>query len=556
MAKMIPPVIPKEVLESKKLDGEKIVYQLLEKRLGQSWTVIYSQEWLGNTNTNLPIREGETDFILLHPEHGILILEVKGGVEITYNQFEDKWFSLSKSGVLHDIIDPFSQARGSKNAILNLIKSNSKFSDLNSPYKEVVIGYCVAFPEFDTREGSLGFYNDENITITKKDLQSIEKRILEIIDFYKQNISVNRLKTRDVVNNLISLKSSTVKFRGTLRSWIESENVVIHQATESQIAVLRVAKDFADHIYISGCAGSGKTLIATTLAEEFALEGKKVLLVCFNTLLGKSFEIFSKKFSLIEAGSYYDVLYRIFKYSRNIDFSDNDSVISHILENDYDKFDVLIIDEAQDLQPEQIDILRLLEDKEGKCIIFSDDNQRVMNTNPYIPKGFRKHHFSDNLRNTQKIFDQVKQYHHQPESIVSKGPTGRKVEITEKYQKGNYDQMFSIIRSKVNQLVFQENINVDNIVILTPKSVNNSALKQLNIQNISFCTFSDYPKENSIRIDTVRRFKGLESDVVILTETDEVDMKDLDLKNSLLYVGMSRAKNHLIIVPSSDTTIE
>jgi DNA helicase IV len=51
-------------------------------------------------------------------------------------------------------------------------------------------------------------------------------------------------------------------------------------------------------------------------------------------------------------------------------------------------------------------------------------------------------------------------------------------------------------------------------------------------------------------VDTVRRFKGLESEVVIITELDELNEKEKELKENLLYVSFSRAKNHLIIVPS------
>jgi len=50
---------------------------------------------------------------------------------------------------------------------------------------------------------------------------------------------------------------------------------------------------------------------------------------------------------------------------------------------------------------------------------------------------------------------------------------------------------------------------------------------------------------NNIFCSTIHSFKGLESPVVILTETDAIKK---DRKDELLYVATSRANSHLIIV--------
>jgi len=45
--------------------------------------------------------------------------------------------------------------------------------------------------------------------------------------------------------------------------------------------------------------------------------------------------------------------------------------------------------------------------------------------------------------------------------------------------------------------------------------------------------------------DTIRRFKGLERPVIILVELSAKDAKTLD---KLLYVGGSRARQHLVVI--------
>lgn len=51
-------------------------------------------------------------------------------------------------------------------------------------------------------------------------------------------------------------------------------------------------------------------------------------------------------------------------------------------------------------------------------------------------------------------------------------------------------------------------------------------------------------------LQTVRRFKGLERPVVILTTIDDLQAAD---ETSLLYCGLSRARAHLVIVATEAT---
>ena len=51
-------------------------------------------------------------------------------------------------------------------------------------------------------------------------------------------------------------------------------------------------------------------------------------------------------------------------------------------------------------------------------------------------------------------------------------------------------------------------------------------------------------KENCITLDSIRRFKGLEKTVIIVTNLGEINKETV--KN--LYTGLSRARAHLIII--------
>ena len=55
----------------------------------------------------------------------------------------------------------------------------------------------------------------------------------------------------------------------------------------------------------------------------------------------------------------------------------------------------------------------------------------------------------------------------------------------------------------------------------------------------------DTDMHNAVRVSTIYRFKGLESVVVILSEMDQV--RD-EIQNQLVYVGLSRARHHVVVI--------
>ena len=64
-------------------------------------------------------------------------------------------------------------------------------------------------------------------------------------------------------------------------------------------------------------------------------------------------------------------------------------------------------------------------------------------------------------------------------------------------------------------------------------------------------TTTDQAAEPSkVLLETVRRFNGLERQVVILTAIDELTADD---ETALLYVGLSRARVHLVVIATEVT---
>ena len=86
---------PKELVDVKSR-AEVDLYIAFEQELDSSYTVFHSVPWLGLDENRRP-RDGETDFVIAHPQRGILVLEVKGG-GISYERESDRWKSRDLSG--------------------------------------------------------------------------------------------------------------------------------------------------------------------------------------------------------------------------------------------------------------------------------------------------------------------------------------------------------------------------------------------------------------------------------------------------------------------------
>lgn len=122
MAKMIPPSFPDD--KRKDLGAERAVYYALKKQLDDDYTVLWSISTLGANVRQL-------DFLVLHPQFGLVVIEVKGGQVTLGNPMDPhrKWTAATRAGVSVKPIDnPYQQALGAGMAFIADWKANSSFN--------------------------------------------------------------------------------------------------------------------------------------------------------------------------------------------------------------------------------------------------------------------------------------------------------------------------------------------------------------------------------------------------------------------------------------------
>ena len=99
----------------------------------------------------------------------------------------------------------------------------------------------------------------------------------------------------------------------------------------------------------------------------------------------------------------------------------------------------------------------------------------------------------------------------------------------------------------------KQGISADDIVILTPRSYENSSLWKFgqlgNVRLVSQRTGAS----GEVFCTTIHQYKGLESPVVILAEIESEIAPSL---KKLLYIGASRACNHLIMIVHDGVLLE
>ena len=111
MALMIPQ-LNQDQLDAIQSPAEATLYVSLRDRLPDGFEVYHSVGWILKRNESMAM-DGETDFVICHPDHGFLTIEVKGG-GIGYDADFDEWHSIDARNRKHVIKDPVRQALGAK----------------------------------------------------------------------------------------------------------------------------------------------------------------------------------------------------------------------------------------------------------------------------------------------------------------------------------------------------------------------------------------------------------------------------------------------------------
>src|SRR5205814_510041 len=138
-------------------------------------------------------------------------------------------------------------------------------------------------------------------------------------------------------------------------------------------------------------------------------------------------------------------------------------------------YDALIVDEAQDFQPDWWDPLQLLLTNADKSplYVFYDTNQKIFPVKKdALPVAGDPMLLTRNCRNTKRIHTVVRAYY-EGDEIEAVGPEGLPVELT---TYSTRKELKELLDAAIRQWLGEAKLAPSDIALLTPQSVDSSVL--------------------------------------------------------------------------------
>lgn len=358
-------------------------------------------------------------------------------------------------------------------------------------------------------------------------------------------------------------------------------HIQLHNAEEELISLTKEQYRCLDQIddnprcLIEGPAGTGKTLIAIEEAKRAAARGEKIALFCFNSNLGEwlcnYFSVMPESLRPAYVGTLHKFLVQTVKNrGKQLYFPQNDGSVQMFYEKDlpeqalsaiddtFEKYDKIIVDEAQDLISHIY--LKVMDTclkkglSRGKWIMFGDFSMQAIyagvRTGEDMKKmlegytSFIRFKLTLNCRNTKQICEEIRTVtgFMAPYKLWTKAEGPPVNYITYSSLNDQRDKLRDLLSG-----LYDMNIEAGKITILSPNKRVNSVVSLLSDFNIVDYQIS---QGSNTAFCTIQAFKGLENTIIILTDIEDYSSE------KLMYVGLSRARTGLYILESEKATKE
>lgn len=546
---MYPEILTEDIRSDKKRKAELKVYSALKKTLPCGFHVFYNCNWLDQHGQSYK-NDGEADFVIAHEKLGYIVLEVKGGV-ISRDKKSRQWYATGSGNETHKIKNPIEQAKKSKHVIFKKLKEILG-NNINSVRRE----HAVIFPGSGRprSKSDLGADMPFNIFMFLEDMPKLGSKVETLLKDTSDATTPCAPLGKRGIDELINLFNKEFIFEPRLLAKVELSESQIEEATHNQKMILKLMEN-NNRVLIPGGAGTGKTFLAIEKAKLLEKSEYSVLFLCFNIPLSKHLDriLIESKNTHVHAHNQFceelavkaniplpDKSFDENKYWKKVT-----SVFLEALEKNPEKrYDAIIVDEGQDFEDEWLEGLEycLKDSNNGFFYIFYDDNQRIYNQNMSRLKklDIPSCALFQNVRNSKPIFTGSSAFY-QGGDIECLGPDGFEIEWVEAEQQQRDRKLEKVL----NTLITTEGFAKSEIAVLTGKSY--KEYKNFSVGKYEFCRADDI-NSDYIVLDSIRRFKGLERQVVIL-----IDLNVVKKDNQLLYVGFSRARSLLFVIDDAKT---
>ncbi|HEY5435163.1 MAG TPA: ATP-binding domain-containing protein [Candidatus Limnocylindrales bacterium] len=556
--------------------AERIAEERIRAALPPDTRCYANVRFVARTRPTGPAHDGEADLVIVHPEHGLLVIEVKSGEPS--RDARNRWFigghQLTRS--------PFEQAEDAKHDLVGAIGELLGVIGGDRPRA----GHAVAFPDADLASlppGHVLLGPDAATEIildaaALADTASTRNALERAWEWWTGDGTRGRPLTQAQAERIHEYLAPTVALRRLVRRDVEDGRDRLIDASRAQKIVLNQNRS-KRRLEIVGPAGSGKSLVAVERARRLAREGFRTLFVCFNqplaTAVGREIDedaepverrpVVTTFHRLCERlGTQAGVLPAKPAGALPRDWWDNtlpaalDAAIDAL---PGERFHAVVIDEGQDFEPAWLTSLGfLLHDPAGGVLwVFHDPGQALFRDDRVAELGLDRLELFEDYRSPAPVAELAARFYHGPTEPYAMTEQGRRPVVVAA-EPGR--DTVEAVRKQLHRLLEVEEIRPWHVAVLSGVSATRSEVwKKRRFGNVELWNgaiddagaslglpaeeIPDPPPDAGIVLfETIRRFKGLERPVVILCELPEEGQR-LD---QLLYTAFTRATAHLVVI--------
>lgn len=595
MAKMVPDWSDSDLnlaIPDKRRGGywERMLYRFMRDELPQDWTVVYNtylevicqadyrEDYrLCPAPPTMEFRENQFDFLVFVRGKGVVNVDAKGP---GYRRTGLNDVRLGGDVNNHNV---FQRA---KDAIFTFDRFVRQLFHVRPEQHWGAFGSLVVFcdrRDYPHPQGICFYGVPDDL---RRGTRRLERKILEVL-----GPTENRKKSwenfptyeEDLLNEFKAVACTNVEYPTDYelldeyaRNGLSVEQADIHDMIMEE----------KQYVWVRGGAGTGKTILGKKCAEQFADAGQRVLYVCFNKVLAQFLGRGNTRKNIVY--SHYDGLPEALKLGDlreytggKIDWTKTrrrmlDELKNRMRQRGVEKFNVVIVDEAQDIGKSMMALFpRLMvgDERQRHVIILSDSGQEIYRqadawNQDDLERGFPGIAIPDelvkNFRNTDKIYR-----HFADATVISMKPQLRDGRIHvngEPYRIPEVAEEEIKVETLLSKYLQDGTRRYSDIAILAcstnslnqlPRKIQLGENKSVSITD----TFGDWIDNKTVYKSTIHSFKGLEANCIILiddfnliTPSEQSELRERfgdvqvdDQKEFLRYVGESRAKFKLII---------
>ncbi len=533
---------------------------------------------LARTRPTGPAHDAEADLVVLHPEHGLLVIEVKGGEPSRGH--DGTWYA----GTRRLDRSPFEQAEAAKHDLVRAIEALPEW-----PLgRKMRAGHAAAFPGADLAtlphgHALLGPDVNEAIVLDAEGLSDGAKTRAALDRawaFWTGDGAKGEPLSPALFARVDEFLSPTVALHRLVRREVADAKERLLVASRAQLFVLNQNRS-RRRVAVVGPAGSGKSLVAVEKARRLARDGFRTLYLCFNAPLATSVLREVERDDLSPdlrpiVHTFHGLCEAMGREAGTLPpkpagsgdalrawFDALPAALDRAIEALKDeRFHAIVVDEGQDFELDWFASLEFLfqTPADGVLWVFHDPGQAIMRDDVVGQvSGLEPLELAEDYRSPRPVADLAERFYHGPVTPLPVSDEGAEP-LVEAAAPGA--ATVDAVRRHLHRLVGEEGVRAWDVVVLSGTSAARSDVwHRRRFGNLELWNGAvddsgaslgygadevpDEPADDGVVLfETVRRFKGLERPVVILCELPE-EAPRLD---ALLYTALTRATAHLVVI--------